>query len=326
MAEIVNPERRAARPQPARAAPAPTRRAGKVPAIVYGDAKDPVSISLDRASCSNRALAKPGFFTRAGRYPGRRRRSTACCRARSSYHPVTDAPLHVDFMRVADETQVTVDGAGAVHQRERRRPASSAAACSTSSATRSRCAAVRLDPDPFRPSTSTGLDIGDSIHIRQARPAGGRAPTITDATSPSPPSPRRPSSPKKPPLPLRLRLPPRWRRPRLRRVPRARPLRPKVPPAACRWCCAGRGGAKPAAGAAAKPAAGAAPGAKNSAVRCCFSSASAIPGRATPRTGTISASWRWSSIRKRYGFAACTHPVRGRDRPRAPSTAKRYSR
>jgi len=37
------------------------RRAGRVPAIVYGDKKDPVLISLEPRELG-RALARPGFF------------------------------------------------------------------------------------------------------------------------------------------------------------------------------------------------------------------------------------------------------------------------
>ena len=42
---------------PARA----TRRAGRVPAIVYGDDKEPMPISLEPRELA-RVLARPGFF------------------------------------------------------------------------------------------------------------------------------------------------------------------------------------------------------------------------------------------------------------------------
>ena len=83
-----------------------TRRSGRVPAIVYGDKAEPALISLEPRELA-RALAKPGFFATLVdiSVDGATHRTLA---RDVQYHPVSDAPLHVDFMRVGAGAQVTV--------------------------------------------------------------------------------------------------------------------------------------------------------------------------------------------------------------------------
>src|SRR5258708_8360250 len=82
------------------------RRAGRVPAIVYGDKKEPVLISLEPRELG-RALARPGFFAHLidVKLDGTTHRTLP---RDVQYHPVTDAPLHIDFLRVGAGAQVTV--------------------------------------------------------------------------------------------------------------------------------------------------------------------------------------------------------------------------
>jgi large subunit ribosomal protein L25 len=83
-----------------------TRRSGRVPGIIYGENKDPVLISLEPRELS-RALANRSFFatlvdvTVDGTVHHTLPREV-------QHHPATDAPMHVDFMRVGGNTQVTV--------------------------------------------------------------------------------------------------------------------------------------------------------------------------------------------------------------------------
>ncbi len=83
-----------------------TRRQGRVPAIVYGDKKEPVLISLEPRELG-RAVARPGFFaTLVGiQLDGTTHRTLP---RDIQYHPVTDTPIHADFMRVGAGAQVTV--------------------------------------------------------------------------------------------------------------------------------------------------------------------------------------------------------------------------
>src|SRR6478672_973580 len=83
-----------------------TRRAGRVPAIVYGGGDEPTLISLEPRELS-RCLARPGFFNHLVEISvdGATHRTLP---REVQYHPVTDVPLHIDFQRVAAGSQVTV--------------------------------------------------------------------------------------------------------------------------------------------------------------------------------------------------------------------------
>jgi large subunit ribosomal protein L25 len=82
------------------------RRAGRIPGIIYGDNKEPVSISLEPRELS-RALANRGFFATLVdvKVDGTVHRTLP---RDVQVHPATDAPLHVDFMRVGSHARVTV--------------------------------------------------------------------------------------------------------------------------------------------------------------------------------------------------------------------------
>ena len=83
-----------------------TRRSGRVPAIVYGDGKDPALISLEPRELA-RALARPGYFATLVdiSVDGATHRTLP---RDVQYHPVSDAAIHADFMRVSAGSQVTV--------------------------------------------------------------------------------------------------------------------------------------------------------------------------------------------------------------------------
>src|SRR5260370_12314135 len=94
------------RPRAGKGAARATRRAGRVPAIVYGDGKEPVLISLEPRALG-RVLARPALFATLVdiSVDGATLRTLP---RDVQYHPVSDAPLHVDFMRVGAGAQVTV--------------------------------------------------------------------------------------------------------------------------------------------------------------------------------------------------------------------------
>ncbi len=95
-----------ARPRAGKGAARATRRAGRIPAIVYGDNKDPVLISLEPRELT-RQLSKPGFLATLVdvSVDGTTHRTLP---RDVQLHPVSDAPIHVDFMRVGAGAQVTV--------------------------------------------------------------------------------------------------------------------------------------------------------------------------------------------------------------------------
>jgi large subunit ribosomal protein L25 len=83
-----------------------TRRAGKVPAVIYGGKQEPNLIALDPRVVI-RELTRPGWQSRlyeinAGADPIR-----ALIRG-VQYHPVSDAPEHVDFQRLVAGQRIKV--------------------------------------------------------------------------------------------------------------------------------------------------------------------------------------------------------------------------
>ena len=84
-----------------------TRRTGRVPAIIYGGAQAPELISLEPRQLG-RALARRGFLATLidVKIDGAVQRTLP---RDVQYDPVTEAPLHVDFLRVAPDARVTVD-------------------------------------------------------------------------------------------------------------------------------------------------------------------------------------------------------------------------
>lgn len=83
-----------------------TRRAGRVPGIIYGDNMRPTPISLDAHGLEHE-IEKPDFLTTLLeiKVDGETHRVLP---REVQHHPVTDAPLHVDFLRVSATTRLTI--------------------------------------------------------------------------------------------------------------------------------------------------------------------------------------------------------------------------
>src|SRR3546814_1718278 len=81
-----------------------TRRDGRVPAVIYGARQDPILISLDPREIRKRLDAGTFFSTV---YELKLGTGAERVLARDvQFHPVSDAPLHVDFLRVTAETKI----------------------------------------------------------------------------------------------------------------------------------------------------------------------------------------------------------------------------
>ena len=94
------------RAQAGKGAARAVRRMGRVPGVIYGDKQDPVLISLEPKELS-RVLANRGFFATLidVSVNGVAHRTLP---REVQRHPATDAPLHIDFMRVGGSSRVSV--------------------------------------------------------------------------------------------------------------------------------------------------------------------------------------------------------------------------
>lgn len=83
-----------------------TRRAGRIPGVIYGDKKEPLLISLEPREF-DKVLRRPGFFAKLldVSVDGTTHRILP---RDVQLHPVNETALHVDFMRVGAETRITV--------------------------------------------------------------------------------------------------------------------------------------------------------------------------------------------------------------------------
>ncbi len=82
------------------------RRQGRVPAVVYGQKQEPLSIHIDEKSLTK--ILSTGHFMNSvimvdvGGKPNRTLPKAV------DFHPVTSRPIHVDFLRISEHTKVTV--------------------------------------------------------------------------------------------------------------------------------------------------------------------------------------------------------------------------
>jgi large subunit ribosomal protein L25 len=83
-----------------------TRRQGLVPGVIYGNKQTPVSIAINpRVLWAE--MNKSGFLTRLFDINIGGKTERVLCRD-VQCHPVSDQPLHVDFLRVSAESKVHV--------------------------------------------------------------------------------------------------------------------------------------------------------------------------------------------------------------------------
>lgn len=154
-----------------------TRRSGRVPAVIYGDHKDPILVSVEPVELMQH-LQKSGFYSMlmdlnvAGEHHRVLPRDV-------QFHPVTDTPMHVDFMRIGKGTRITV--MIPIHVKDEEKCAGLKRGGVLNQVRHE--VEVRCDPENI-PEMITlsleGLDIGDALRISDAGLPDNVKPTITD--------------------------------------------------------------------------------------------------------------------------------------------------
>jgi large subunit ribosomal protein L25 len=153
------------------------RREGRVPAVVYGNNEEALSIHLEEKALV-KALSTGHFMNSvvmidAGKAPVRTLPKDV------QFHPVTDRPLHVDFLRISEHAKVHVDVPIVFIDEEKSKGLKRGGVLN----------AVRHDlelvcdaaeiPEQIEISLA-GLDIGDSLHISAVTLPKGVESAITD--------------------------------------------------------------------------------------------------------------------------------------------------
>lgn len=154
-----------------------TRRDGRVPGVIYGNKQDPVMISLEPKALV-RELHRSGFFATLFDVELEGARHRVLPRD-VQFDPVSDKPIHVDFLRVSSDTKVHVE-VPVIFQNEPASPGLKRGGVLN---------IVRHEIELICSADSiphelvfdlTGLDIGDSIHISAIKLPQGVTPAIGD--------------------------------------------------------------------------------------------------------------------------------------------------
>jgi large subunit ribosomal protein L25 len=153
------------------------RRAGRVPAVVYGAKQAPSMISVDPKDLM-RALRAGSFLATVFDVDVDGKTERVLPRD-VQFDPLTDKPLHVDFLRVSPTTTVTVDIPVAFRNEEASPGLKRGGLLNiVRHEIEAHC---RADAIPHHIEVDlTGLDIGDSVHISMVSLPEGVRPTITD--------------------------------------------------------------------------------------------------------------------------------------------------
>ena len=153
------------------------RRQGRLPAVIYGDKLAPLPISLDPRAVEME-IHKPGFFTRMFdiTVDGKAHRVLA---RDLQVDPVTDRPLHIDFLRFAKDAEIRI-AIPVIFRNEESCPGLKRGGVLNivRHEIEVTCRTGNI-PQKFEVDLE-GLDIGDSVHIGSIDLPEGATPTIAD--------------------------------------------------------------------------------------------------------------------------------------------------
>jgi large subunit ribosomal protein L25 len=152
------------------------RRGGQIPAVIYGGKEPPLAVSLDEREIRAR-ITGGGFYTTLATIAVDGKKISTLPRE-FQLDPVSDKPVHVDFLRVEPGSEIAVEvpvqfvnealapgikRGGVLNVVRHRIPLY----CKVESIPEKVVADI------------TGLDIGDSLHISKITLPAGTRPTIT---------------------------------------------------------------------------------------------------------------------------------------------------
>ena len=154
-----------------------TRREGRVPGVIYGNKQTPVLISVDPIDLMKQ-MNTPGFFARVYEVDVSGDKHRVLARD-LQLDPVSDQPIHIDFMRFSASTRLNID-VQVVFENEDECPGLRMGG--VLNVVRF-AVELRCRPDSIPESLTAdlrGLDIGDSIHISAIELPEDVELTITD--------------------------------------------------------------------------------------------------------------------------------------------------
>lgn len=154
-----------------------TRRSGRVPGVIYGNKETPVLISVDPKALQSE-LESPGFYIRQFevKFDGQSQRVLP---RDVQFHPVNDRPMHVDFLRVTEQTTINVSIPVTVINDEESPGLKRGGVLNLVRREIEVTCTVGNIPSEFVLDLA-GMEIGDSAHISQVTLPEGVVPVISD--------------------------------------------------------------------------------------------------------------------------------------------------
>jgi len=149
------------------------RLEGRVPAVVYGNKQEPISIHVEEKALV-KILNTGHFMNSVIMIEGAAGEAIRTLPKDVQFHPVSDRPLHVDFLRIGEHTTVHVN-VPVVFTDEEKAPGIKRGGVLNIVAHELELIVDAADiPDQITISLD-GLDVGSSIHISDvALPAGAQ--------------------------------------------------------------------------------------------------------------------------------------------------------
>lgn len=153
------------------------RREGRVPAVIYGNKQEPLSIHIEE-----RTLIKAmstGHFMNTVVLIDVGGKQTRTLPKDVQFHPVSDRPLHVDFLRIGEHTTVHVNVPVVFTDEEESPGLKRGGVLNIVQHEIELVVDAAKIPDEISISLK-GLEVGDSIHISAVTLPKGATPAITD--------------------------------------------------------------------------------------------------------------------------------------------------
>ncbi|MEI2300227.1 50S ribosomal protein L25/general stress protein Ctc [Ensifer sp. MJa1] len=153
------------------------RRNGLIPAVIYGDKQAPVSIALSTKEVTMKIHAG-GFMTTVATIDVNGEKIRVLPKD-YQLDPVRDFTMHVDFLRVSKDSQVTVEVP--VHfENEEKSPGLKAGGVLNIVRHEVELNVSANDIPEFLSVDLSGLKVGDAVHISNIKLPKGATPVIAD--------------------------------------------------------------------------------------------------------------------------------------------------
>jgi large subunit ribosomal protein L25 len=153
------------------------RRDGRVPAVIYGQKKDALSVHVEEKLLSK--MLSTGHFMNSVVMVDVAGKPTRTLPKAVDFHPVTSRPIHVDFLRIGEHTQVNVAVPVRFDNEEDSPGLKRGGVLNVvQHELQLVCDAAHI-PDEIHIDL-TGLEIGDTVHISQVKLPQGVKPANED--------------------------------------------------------------------------------------------------------------------------------------------------